>query len=113
MNTIKQQPAQLYGSIIKIENVTSKIGNSYKRITLAISNGKDPVTKEYKKSTFISVTYFGNTIFNVKDRATFAGNLEAVERTVGEKTYFNLSLMAYEAAVEAEFLPSDLGDIPF
>ena len=110
----KQQPATLYGSVFKIEPMTSKAGKEYKRITLTLSNGKDQ-NKEWKKSTFVTVMYFGNVEFNLKDRATFAGNLEAVERTIGDKTYFNLSLMSFEATVEAAFKPADLSEdlMPF
>jgi len=101
-----KQPASIYGIILKIDNMISKSGKEYKRIKLALSNGKDMVTKEYKPSTMVQVTYMGEALpFNVKDKATFSGNLDFKENTVGDKTYNNLSMLSFDCELESKQLP--------
>lgn len=99
-NSNQPQPCTVYGMIFNIDEKTTKTGKTYQLIRIGLYNGKNQ-NGEYNPSTVVSVKYFGNKKFELRQKASFSGMLAITTAIKEDKTYINADLTCFEPKEEA------------
>jgi len=106
------QPATLYGTVFKVYELVSKNEKPYKRINVGLYTGKNS-DGTYKPSTFVTVMYWGNKDFILKQKYSFSGQMVIETVTKDDKVYHNATLTCFDNEVEISSTILETDNIPF